>query len=303
MLHHLAVRRGARRPRGCRFRASNRSRWCRRSVPLGRGASAGRSASRRPCGGTTPLPRSSTSIRSSSSPAMMRTDTSGAPECFAALARASATIAFAVSRVTSGIRSTSPSIETRADRCQRSTRSLTNVASGGLAVRCSAVELEQDLADLLQVVPDRILDLFQGRADELRLRADPVLQALELEDRARDGLGEPVMDVDRPIRALLQQQRIDRMGHGRMHAPSGAQRRARSSHSHPFDGGVGRSGPLGLVHPSDEKASGLNARKQVARRGLPPEARRSVGPSTGQPRKPSRWGGRKVANTTLRFYR
>ena len=62
---------------------------------------------------------------------MMRTDTSGAPECFAALARASATIAFAVSRVTSGIRSTSPSIETRADRCQRSTRSLTNVASGG----------------------------------------------------------------------------------------------------------------------------------------------------------------------------
>ena len=133
----------------------------------------------------------------------MRTDTSGAPECFAAFASASATIAFAVSRVRSSIRSTSPSIETRA-----------------------AVQLEEDLPDLFQIVADRVLDLLQGLEDGLRFRADPVLEPLELEDRARHGLREPVVDVDRPVRALGQQQGIDRMGHGRMHASSGSQRGA-----------------------------------------------------------------------------
>src|ERR687896_2558533 len=80
---------------------------------------------------------------------------------------------------------------------------------------CASIQLEEDLADLTEVVPDGVLDLLQGGKDGLGLCEDPVLESPELEDGAGDGLGEAVVDVDRPLGTLLQQEGIDRVRHGR----------------------------------------------------------------------------------------
>src|SRR5918999_2466890 len=110
----------------------------------------------------------------------------------------------------------------------------------------ASIQLEEDLADLTEVVPDGVLDLLQGGKDGLGLCEDPVLEPPELEDGAGDGLGEAVVDVDRPLGALLQQEGIDRVRHGRMHAPSVMQGRARGCHSRPFGGDLSAGRSLGL---------------------------------------------------------
>ena len=96
-----------------------------------------------------------------------------------------------------------------------------------------ARHLEQELADASQVVADLPLDLLQRLGGTDRVRLDPVTERLELEDRGRHRLGQPVVDLHRPARALLEHQHFHGVADRRVSALSTLLRllRAGSPHS------------------------------------------------------------------------
>ena len=234
-------------------------------------------------------------MRSSSASSLtVATCASGAPECLAALASASAAIAYAASTVASSERRRClPRSCTVAGRCQRSTKSLIEAGERGL--RRDGVlrrQLEEQLADVAKVVPDRVLDLVQRRRRRPR-------------GRSRSGGGAfaapgwpSVTDWVRPswmciaqLRPLLEQERLHAWRH------RGVRARDRGSRWGKLDAGCHsrsfRWSPSVLVL-SDEGPSRL----EPSGSNVPRRARdRRVGafrmPARDDPRTPSS-GARKV---------
>ena len=94
-------------------------------------------------------------------PARNRMDTSFDPECFAAFVRASATMCCAVSSTAVGTSSMSPSIATRRREPPAFDELGDERGERLFPARTTLVELEEHLADLGEVVADRVLDLPQ----------------------------------------------------------------------------------------------------------------------------------------------
>ena len=91
---------------------------------------------------------------------------------------------------------------TRAGSRQRSTSSEMNVANDCSVADAPFVELEEHLADLGEVVADRVFDLTQRVDGAVGVGLDAVPEGLDLQHRAGDRLGQPIVHVHGPAGAL-----------------------------------------------------------------------------------------------------